>query len=365
MGGVWNNKWCGRFSALCCGWVTQTASVGAGPWFTKQDTCWQCQQEAKGSVWFIGVRRCLSSHSPGSLRPAVGLAGQNHLWIPRGAAVLAKWGLPLGAVSVRSNAASSLNSCEIRTLKSSLQHVGLDWVWCDPLSSPVYFARLLASKVAVPGANKTTGYDGAEVSAPRGLRAACQSGWYFHAAKHSSCSCRSFLWALYPLMERQALGIAAEALAVVVQSLQHAINRVDDDRDNPNPPYNAFVVSGSWRAKVVLLCCLQPVRGQHRTTGCWLRVLRWWNWTSLSLMWAAQSRGANPLKLLVKQSVNVHLNLAPEHSHSRIMCEIDQEKLKSKEKLIMMVFPADERCNKCWLLLHFCRRLNILYLHTG
>lgn len=77
-------------------------------------------------------------------------------------------------MSVRSNAASSLNSCEIWALKSSLQHVGLDWAWCDPLSFPIYFARLSASKVAVPGANKTTGYDGAEVSTPRGSRAACQ-----------------------------------------------------------------------------------------------------------------------------------------------------------------------------------------------
>lgn len=30
---------------------------------TNKDICWQCHQEAKGSVWFIGVRRCLSSHS--------------------------------------------------------------------------------------------------------------------------------------------------------------------------------------------------------------------------------------------------------------------------------------------------------------
>lgn len=98
-------------------------------------------------------------------------------------------------------------------------------------------------------------------------------------------------------MEIQARGRAAQALAVVVQPLQHTINPADGDRDTPNPVlFIASVAAASQRVEILLLCC-SPWEGSTRP------LVLGWGFSGREIghcyggIWAALSDRAKPLNL--------------------------------------------------------------------
>lgn len=201
---------------------------------------------------------------------------------------------------------------------------------CNLPSSPVSSVGSSMSRTAVLGANRAPCYSRAQ-----------KCTWRTASCRLLSISVPPNTAVLFagpfcePCTPRWKHG--AQLLKLVLQSLQHAINRADDDRDNPSP--RCSCICGFCISADVAL----PLAARQRAAeGCGLLAGAFLFLQLGILKPAVSSAGqeSSSSELLVKQRVNVHLNLALEHRHARITCETEQE---WKEMLITLFFPAEER----------------------